>query len=32
MRNYCLGQIRGGAFALLQRRPINHLAILNRTS
>jgi hypothetical protein len=32
MRNYCLGQIIGGAFALLQRRPINHLAILDRTS
>jgi Acetyltransferase (GNAT) domain len=32
MRNYWLGQIIGGTFALLQRRPINHLAILDRTS
>jgi N-acetylglutamate synthase-like GNAT family acetyltransferase len=31
MRNYCLGQIIGGTFALLQRRPINRLAILDRT-
>ncbi|HEU4377632.1 MAG TPA: GNAT family N-acetyltransferase [Hyphomicrobiaceae bacterium] len=30
-RNYCLGQIIGGAFALLQRRPINRLVILDRT-
>jgi amino-acid N-acetyltransferase len=30
MRNYCLGQIIGGAFALLQRRPVNRLVILDR--
>ena len=30
MRNYCLGQMLGGAFALLQRRPVNRLAILDR--
>jgi amino-acid N-acetyltransferase len=30
MRNYCLGQMIGGAFALLQRRPINRLVILDR--
>ena len=30
MRNYCLGQIIGGTFALLQRRPINRLVILDR--
>lgn len=31
MRNYCLGQTIGGAFALLQRKPINRLVILDRT-
>lgn len=31
VRNYCLGQIIGGTFALLQRRPINRLVILDRT-
>jgi amino-acid N-acetyltransferase len=31
-RNYCLGQIIGGTFALLQRRAINRLVILERTA
>jgi amino-acid N-acetyltransferase len=30
MRNYCLGQMIGGMFALAHRRPINRLAILDR--
>jgi hypothetical protein len=30
MRNYCLGKMIGGMFALAQRRPINRLAILDR--
>ena len=32
MRNYCLGQIIGGTFAMLQRRPMNRLVILDRTA
>src|SRR5262245_38883678 len=30
VRNYCLGQMIGGAFALLQCRSVNRLAILDR--
>ncbi len=31
-RNYVLGQLIGGAHALLNRRPVNHLVVLSRIS